>query len=369
MRTALPMWRIWWPPRFDFGGSAMQPVCLIFTGLVLATPAHADLVFCNETGVKASVAIGYVEDGVWTSEGWWGVAPFDCTPVVTDTLKKRYYYWRATNTHGAFDTGNYGFCTRSKAFTIAGDHDCEGRGFRREKFAEIDTGEAVSHIVALTEAMAPAGTSDEEGPAHMMQGFLAPPGTHGEPYSIRASFESCSYQGNDLLCSFLADGWRYVASSADPTDPHFFGDFQYLQSGTLVDLSGDMIFYADDIAQITIREWGEAVSPSVAPPGSLEGLHEFLQGFWISDDDSAYAWSIQDNELQEFYDANLMQRSYFELAPSCAASNGQGPVIIAWPDPDEGDGPTCYLVLHTDPNSLGLANVVVGRDLSFTYAN
>ncbi|MCT4557259.1 MAG: DUF1036 domain-containing protein [Pelagimonas sp.] len=372
---------------------------------VLAGPAYAELVFCNETAVKASVAIGYVDDGVWTSEGWWGVQPFDCTTVVSGDLSKRYYYWRATNTHGAFDTENYAFCTTSKAFTIAGDENCEDRGYRREKFSESDTNNAKSWTITLTEAAAPAGTSDEEsngmasghaqdatpGPsggggtadpdpaAHMRHDFLAEPGTHGEPYSIRAWFDHCTYQGDDLLCTFTADtGWRYVASTADPTDPIFFGDFQFLPSGAMVDLSGDMISYAGDTAQITIREWALAPEegmettdsdPFAAPASDLSGLQEFLQGYWMSDDDSAYYWIVQGNQLDEIYDGNLMQRSFFELAPSCSASYGQGPVIIAWPDPDEGDGPTCYLVTETGPRSLGLANVIVGRDLSFTYSN
>jgi len=109
--------------------------------MVMGTAAQAELKICNTTGYTQGVSIGYKADIAWVSEGWWNIKPGDCATVVSGDLKKRYYYYRAEVDGGDFDGENYLFCTSPKEYTIVGDDNCQSRGYDRESFREIDTGE------------------------------------------------------------------------------------------------------------------------------------------------------------------------------------------------------------------------------------
>ena len=116
----------------------------------MASPALADLKICNESGVQRTVAIGYKSGDVWTSEGWWILAPGECATTLAGALERRYYYYRAEDDDGAFEGEGYGFCVDSAVFTIPGDQDCDGRGFRAESFSQIDTGpEATTYTFVI----------------------------------------------------------------------------------------------------------------------------------------------------------------------------------------------------------------------------
>lgn len=128
-----------------------------------AVPAAAGLRICNEADVSASVAIGYSDAGTWTSEGWWNVAPGECSTVIARDLPNRFYYWRADSAAGVLRDGDYYFCTAQQAFTITGDTGCEQRGFDREGFSEVDVGDARDYAITLTsDTPPPADTSPPE---------------------------------------------------------------------------------------------------------------------------------------------------------------------------------------------------------------
>jgi uncharacterized membrane protein len=355
----------------------MRPAFLIPPLLCLGTPAFAGLSFCNDSDIRATVAIGYKGDDGWTSEGWWGVDPGQCREVVSGDLPKRYYYWRATTKSGPFPEGGYGFCTQTGAFTIVGDEDCEGRGYRRQMFNELDLGDAADHTVRLSAADAPRA-KDEARKSTSPAPVEAPgwpadngPGTYGEPLTIVARFAGCWASQEIVSCEFEADGWTYAASEEGPTELAILDSLPVLPEGMRLTVIGDLISYSGSQAEIMIREITEA--PELAPPPpprpAMAGLMDHIQGYWDSDAGDGYTWIVQGNFLTEIYDANIMRESYLEIAPSCAASNGQGPVIIAWPEPDEGDGPSCYLVTETAQRHLAIVDVIDGRSYSFSYSN
>lgn len=332
----------------------------------LASPAAADLTFCNETDVLATVAIGYSDDKVWTSEGWWRITPGQCRAVVKGNLPKRYYYWRATTKAETIAEGGYHFCTQSDAFTIAGDADCEGRGFKTAGFRQEDIGEAPDHTIVLSWNDVPDTAPPQAERPQADQG----PGTFGEPYTVVAEFRGCWAVAEELECEFVADGWHYIASETGPTDPGIIEALGVFSEGMRLQISGDMIAFSGERADVTIREVEPA--PATLPPASnvsTDGLAEHIQGIWDSDSGDGYTWIVERNFLREIYDANIMRESFFEIAATCAASNGQGPVIIAWPEPDEGEGPSCYLVTETAQRHLAVRDVVEGNDYSFSYSN
>ncbi len=112
-------------------------VILTFYGF----PAFAGLEICNDTNETQAISVGYKGDDVWTSEGWWNLDPGGCATPIGGDLTQRYYYFRAEKSGGPFQGGNYYFCTSTTAYTIKGDTECEERGYDKEDFQEIDTGE------------------------------------------------------------------------------------------------------------------------------------------------------------------------------------------------------------------------------------
>lgn len=130
-------------------------LCLGFlTGFLFATalPAAADLKLCNTTSSRVGVAIGYKDEKGWVSEGWWNVASQTCEVLLKGTLVARFYYVHALDyDRGGEWAGKNFMCTGDKAFTIRGEQDCPGRGFKRSGFFEVDTKEEKDWTVRLTD--------------------------------------------------------------------------------------------------------------------------------------------------------------------------------------------------------------------------
>lgn len=127
---------------------------LVFCGMSL--PAHADLKLCNNTDSRVGVALGYKDKDGWATEGWWTIppqseAPKNCMPLLKGDLIARYYYVFAVDyDKGGSWGGKSMMCTRDKVFTIRGIEDCEGRGYTRTGFFEVDTGEQTDWTVSLS---------------------------------------------------------------------------------------------------------------------------------------------------------------------------------------------------------------------------
>ncbi len=113
---------------------------------------HGGLRLCNRTSSQVGVAIGYKDQTVWTTSGWWNVASNTCETIVAGPLVSRFYYIYAVDyDRGGAWKGPTIMCTRDKLFTIQGIEDCVARGYERTGFFEIDTGEQKNWTVQLTE--------------------------------------------------------------------------------------------------------------------------------------------------------------------------------------------------------------------------
>lgn len=119
--------------------------------LASSLPARADLKLCNNTQSRAGVAVGYKNQDGWSSEGWWTLAPTKCVALLKGDLTARYYYVFVVDyDKGGSWGGDSVLCIKDKVFTIRGIQDCEGRGFAKAKFREIDTGEEKDWTVSLS---------------------------------------------------------------------------------------------------------------------------------------------------------------------------------------------------------------------------
>lgn len=351
-----------------------------------AQAALAGLEVCNDTTSTAAVAIGYKGDQGWTSEGWWNVDAGACKTLVSGDLSLSHYYWRAEAASPGWGHENYMFCTQADEFTIVGDEDCANRGYDREAFNEIEIDARTDYTVTLAAGSTKGSNSAEKAPigshvAAVDEGIYAEaylngpdngPGTYGEPYTIEATFRGCWASAEIQECEFHADGWRYVLSELGPTDPAIIDALNVFDIGMRLSLSGDMITYSGDRADITVRDVQPASAPVPASTGTsldMAGLMDHLQGFWNSDDGSGYGWAVDGNQLREIFDANIMELYFFELHPECAASGGRGPVLIGYPEYDPSMGPACFLIVETGQRSLAVENVLDGGITSFSYSN
>jgi len=320
----------------------LLPALVLFCS---ASPALAGLSFCNETATEASVAIGYSEDGVWTSEGWWRVQPFDCTSVVQGTLTKRYYYWRATVKGEAYLTESYYFCTSPQVFTIAGDTDCAARGYERHPFAAVDTGDATDWIVTLDEAAfggpIPGEYDDapafDDVPLHSADEMPAP-GTHGEPYRIAGILSHCDVFDASMACEIHADGWRYVANSNDPTPQWLLEELLNLPVNTPIAVSGDLMFYQGLSAEVTIRDY------DLTGDDPHAALRAGLQGLWQSTEDPNFQVLIHGGIFEDLYAGQPGDAFMLQLADTCDGAYEDGPAMILHPLYGEDDEPQCYIV-------------------------
>lgn len=248
-------------------------------------PAEAKLKICNETGKIRDVAIGYKTSEGWISEGWWGILNGDCTTVIKEDLTSRYYYYRAKHKGSDFDGDSYNFCTEAKAFTITGDKDCKKRGFEIEDFRQLELLKGTTGFTLTLDETTiysvdkkVAGNTDQKvapeqepkaSPAAAAQsaGPDAASGTHGEPYSVRATLYGCGRVDGLIWCTFLAEDWKYVVKDDGKSHSYILEEIDALPVGGTYDLSGDMIFYSGDTAEITVREYSsmQSNSTNVAP--------------------------------------------------------------------------------------------------------
>ena len=127
-------------------------VCSLWFVAGLSGQAAADLQMCNKTASNVDVAIGYKDQTGWKTEGWWSLAPEACQLLMGGDLVSRYYYVYAVDYDvGGEWRGEAFMCTQDREFTIHGVDDCKKRGYNLNGFFEIDTGDATTWTVQLTE--------------------------------------------------------------------------------------------------------------------------------------------------------------------------------------------------------------------------
>ena len=127
------------------------------SALVAPGFANAELKLCNSTSSRIGVAIGYKDKEGWVSEGWWNVESQSCALLIQDKLKARFYYVYAFDyDKGGEWGGTINMCTNDVEFTIKGIDNCDGRGFKKSGFFEVDTQEQTDWTVKLTDQSEPA---------------------------------------------------------------------------------------------------------------------------------------------------------------------------------------------------------------------
>ena len=103
-------------------------------------------------GDGAHFAIGHRDARGWVTEGWWNLDPRACETLLEGALASRFYYVYAVDyDRGGEWGGRTPMCTREREFTVRGVEDCLARGFDRNGFFEVDTGQQRSWTIQLTD--------------------------------------------------------------------------------------------------------------------------------------------------------------------------------------------------------------------------
>jgi uncharacterized membrane protein len=328
----------------------------------------AGLKVCNQTSDPHSVAIGYQSNGEWVSEGWWNIDPGACSEPISGDLKSRYYYLFATAKDRTFHGEGYSFCTQLSAFTIVGDKNCEGRGFDRSNFAQIDTGETsrnhVHNIVEATQKQDGGKTQQSLEQQHSVQpsaprtasGLVR--GQHGEPYTDRLMFQSCDVIDGLEACSFVGNGWRFYAFYDDPTPSAYLRQFENLPVNTPVQVTGDLTFYEGTTAELAITQieplWGQ---------DAYANIRTVLQGDWVSADDGNETLYIFGSEMHSYYEGGYSDTYLLSVDAECDESAGAGPVLVQ--TSVTYNESFCYLIDNIEGGWLDL--ILMGHEAMISY--
>ncbi|MGI9523045.1 MAG: DUF1036 domain-containing protein [Hyphomicrobiaceae bacterium] len=134
-----------------FGQSGAGCTALVAVAL-MSSVAHAELKLCNATTSRVGVAIGYQDARGWATEGWWNVGAQSCEFLLRGPTPSRYVYVYAVDyERGGEWSGKHNMCIANSSFVIRDMNDCESRGYRTGKFYEVDTGNASSWTIRLSE--------------------------------------------------------------------------------------------------------------------------------------------------------------------------------------------------------------------------
>lgn len=368
--------------------------------LIAAWPqvSAAGLEVCNATKVEQSIAIGYKANDIWISEGWWNAAAGACVQPVGGDLANRYYYLLALADGYEFQADDYSFCVIQQEFTIEGDSECVARGYIKGYFIEVDTGETATHFTkAITAKMSvaiaapdsgslrpktPDGKAVGKSQSNVASDVLPEADTEAVPDASRIAFsggpilsglaptegaeafskighfQACETQDEQYACSFHVEGWKFYAYGDGLTPRAMLSALAGLEAGTPVRLTGDILYYGDITTEIVAR----AVEP--VPGSDPHGaMRANMQGDWVSLDDPAAKMRVTGMESAESYGDMPLALQFLQLADSCDASGGSGPVLIQTNPEDQ--EPQCYLVARADGTRLELIYLARGNTLRY----
>lgn len=146
-------------------GAWLHPVAVgLVAGVTLLTGAEARAEFsvCNRTFEIANVAVGWSENSVMRSSGWWTIGPNQCANVIDDRLTSRYVYVFAQDVFGnAMLPGTATICVDTARFNINGERDCLLQGYLEAKFYEVDTYRSERWTLFLNPSPGSSGAPDD----------------------------------------------------------------------------------------------------------------------------------------------------------------------------------------------------------------
>lgn len=129
-------------------------ILALVAGLLLAvsSEARAEFNVCNKTKERVAVALGYRQQGVWMSQGWWNIEPARCATLLPGKLSEtKYYLYADAKAHNWFMGGGFRFCAKNDEFKLAGNSNCLLQGAIALGFRELPVGKDASFTFEIYE--------------------------------------------------------------------------------------------------------------------------------------------------------------------------------------------------------------------------
>jgi len=318
--------------------------------ILLSSPAFAGLTFCNDTGSKIELAIGYKADGNWTSEGWWHIDPDACKTVEGGDLTKRYYYYHARGDGMTWEREAYYFCTGKSPFTITGDTDCETRGLDRAAFNEIQLSKGVTDLTLTLTTPKP----QQDAPK------AAPPATPETTLSGLLSHRDVTDAG--IQCELHSDWTRVISYVSQTEDTRQHEHLMTLPPNTPMVWTGTI-----DVADAGYAEM-RLLSAKASGADPMAEARFGIQGSWISHDDSNYMVLINGGVFEEWYGGTPTETSMFDIVADCPGAHGFGTYleVRSFGSAIDDDAPRCFDIVHYDDHSLELFPLGTMNMLTFS---
>jgi uncharacterized membrane protein len=112
--------------------------------------APAGYTVCNDGREALLVALGQMDKGTASSQGWWTVEPGACAKAITTPLDSDSVYIMAQRKSGGTLVGGpQRFCTTMAAFEIRGNANCAARGFTNSGFAATRTKRLAGYVAHI----------------------------------------------------------------------------------------------------------------------------------------------------------------------------------------------------------------------------
>ena len=129
-------------------------ILALVAGLLLAvsSQAKADFNVCNKTKERVAVALGFRQQGMWISQGWWNVEPAHCATLLPGKLSEtKYYLYADAKAHNWFMGGGFRFCVKNDEFKVIGNGNCPLQGAMAQGFREVAVGKNASFTFEIYE--------------------------------------------------------------------------------------------------------------------------------------------------------------------------------------------------------------------------
>jgi uncharacterized membrane protein len=128
----------------------MKFILSIFFGLVfISKESFGQLRFINNSKEEIYLAIGYIENGTWFSEGWWKISIGKTIAAYKKPLSNRYYYYYARGRSLVWAGGANFYVDEGSAFTI-NQSSPSSFANKQKGFSKIDVGNFTDFTLTFT---------------------------------------------------------------------------------------------------------------------------------------------------------------------------------------------------------------------------
>lgn len=216
--------------------------------------------------------------------------------------------------------------------------------------------------IVLTSIDASAPAADPPAPQPQIPTFEVTPGRYGEPFTLRGATQDCDAIDGAYFCDVHVDGWRFRIFQDERTPKGILDALGYMPPATPVEIEGDIVTQGDMTVEAVLRRVTRTGSDPFA------ALRADLSGAWMSESDNAYEIDIYGGLQTEYYNSEFQAEFTLDLAESCPASGGAGPVMLLR---ERGGEPEtiCMIIDSVAAEELVLIVPGLGQEQRFTRMN